>query len=169
MAKKRDRQGRLVKRDKRLIGVDTVVDGETGEVLNERLKYRERILKTEFVTMYLGDDNIYEMLSVLGNKGMVLGYILKDYNDKSGMFYFTNTTKEFMVERLKLSIGTIRSAVRDLAEGGILLYIGGSEYMINPKIYYKGAQVNYQNMVECFENLQRLKGFNSLQKKVDKK
>lgn len=168
MAKKREPKGRLASRNKRLIGVDTLVDQETGEVLSKRLQYRERILKTEFVTMYLGEESVYDLIGVLGNKGQVLVYILKDYNDKTGMFYFTNTTKGFMVEKLSLSIGTIRSCVKDLSEGGILLYIGGSEYMVNPHLFYKGSQANYSSMVEGFDNLKRLKGFSDIQKKADK-
>ncbi len=146
-----------------------VVDRDTGELLDTRLKYRTQAIKTIFVTMYLNDENLYDFISGLGNQGKVIAYILKDYNDKTGMFYFSGTSKELMVKELKLSIGTIRSAVRDLAEKKTIVHVGGAEYMVNPRVFYKGHQSNYDNMVEVFDGLLRLSLFKEAERAIESK
>lgn len=146
-----------------------VVDRETGELLDTRIKYRTQAIKTIFVTMYLNDENLYEFISGLGNQGRVIAYILKDYNDKTGMFYFSGTSKELMVKELGLSIGTIRSAVRELASKRTIIHVGGAEYMVNPRLFYKGLQTNYENMVEVFDGLMAIVDVRDTQKSIDKK
>lgn len=144
-------------------------DAETGAKVGEKLIYRSQSIKTIFVTMYLNDDSMYEFISGLGNPGKVLAYILKDYNDKTGMFYFSNTTKELMIKELNLSVGTIRGIVREFAIKRTIIHVGGSEYMVNPRLFYKGAQVNYDAHVEAFDGLLKISTFKEAERGIDEK
>lgn len=153
----------------KFIGKDIYVDPATGEHLGDRLRYRKQAIHTIFVTMYLNDENLYKFLAGLGNQGVVIGYILKDYNDKTGMFYFSSTTKSAMVADLKLSIGTIRKCVKDFAGSRVLVHIGGSEYMVNPHIFYKGQQILYDKQVEAFDALLAIVESRETEKRIDAK
>lgn len=150
-------------------GKDQYFDSQTGEKVGEHLRFRKQAIHTIFVTMYLNDENLYKFLAGLGNQGVVIGYILKDYNDKTGMFYFSSTTKALMVAELKMSIGTIRKCVKDFANSRILAHVGGSEYMVNPHIFYKGQQIAYDKQVEAFDNLLSLVEFRVAEKRIDAK
>jgi hypothetical protein len=144
-------------------------DAATGAKVGEKLIYRSQAIKTIFVTMYLNDDNMYEFISGLGNPGKVLAYILKDYNDKTGMFYFSNTTKELMIKELKLSIGTVRGIVKEFATKKTIIHVGGSEYMVNPRLFYKGAQINYDAQVEAFDGLHKISSFKEIERAIESK
>lgn len=167
-----DKKGNLPIRSakgKQFAGKVDYVDPTTGAYLGSALKYRSQLVKTIFITMYLNDELMYEFMSGLGNPGKVIAYILKDYNDKTGMFYFTSTAKDYMVKELGLSIGTIRSCVRELALKRTILHIGGAEYMINPKLFYKGPQANYEMMVESFNGFLRIAEMKQTQANLDAK
>lgn len=150
-------------------GKDEFFDGATGEKIGERIKYRTQAVKAKFITMYLDDENFYEFISGLGNTGKVLGYIMRDFNDKSGMFYFSSSVKDMMVDTLKISIGTIRSCVRDFAEKRTILHVSGSEYMVNPYIFYKGHSENHQNLKDSFDGLCRVQEAREANKRIDAK
>lgn len=145
------------------------VDTITGAIVGSATKYKTVPIKQEFVTMYLNDENIYPMLAGLGSSGKVLGYILKEYNDKTGMFYFSMTRKEMMKTELKLSLGTIRSCVKDFHDSGLLIRISGSEYMVNPHVFYKGLQTLYDGICKQFDDLAKIDAMRKTQKRVDKK
>lgn len=144
-------------------------DSDTGEKVGEKLIYRTEAVKTIFVTMYLNDENVYEFISGLGNPGKVLAYILKDYNDKTGMFYFSATVKDRMVQELKLSMGTVRGVVREFANKKTIINVRGSEYMINPRLFYKGLQANYDSHVTMFDSILKLDEFSQSEKRIDTK
>lgn len=144
-------------------------NADTGEKVGEKLVYRTEAIKTIFVTMYLNDENVYEFISGLGNPGKVLAYILKDYNDKTGLFYFSATVKERMVSELKLSIGTVRGIVREFAAKKTIINVRGSEYMINPRLFYKGLQSSYDAQVDMFDNIVKLSEFAEAEKRIEEK
>lgn len=101
--------------------------------------------------MILSDADITKVLSGLGNSGKVLAFVIKEYNDKSSMFYFSTSNKERMVVDLGLSIGTIRAAVKEFAITGILCHVRGSEYMLNPNVFYKGALDRRQAYIDQYD------------------
>lgn len=169
MAKNNQQTPKRYGKKGRFIGTHVYVDSSTGEQLGERQVYRTQAIKTIFVTMYLNDENVYDLMSGLGNSGKVLAYILKDYNDKTGMFYFSSTAKDLMVKDLKLSIGTIRSSVRDFASKRIIVHMGGSEYAVNPHLFYKGLQTNYDNMVAAFDAYLTAANMKEVNKRIEAK
>ena len=142
---------------KSLVSTHETVDTDTGEVLQTRKTYRTLIAKTSFITLYLDDLRIFDMLSGLGTYGKVLGYILKTYNSQTATFHFSKTAKDLMVKELKLNIGTVRAAVRAFDERGMLCRVAGSEYMVNPRVFYKGRTEARVGLVEQFEELEKSK------------
>lgn len=123
---------------KQFIGTREYVDMDTGELTKSEGIYKATAKKINYIMMFLDEVNITEVLSGLGSSGKVLAFILKEYNDKDNMFYFSTSNKERMVERLGLSIGTVRSSVKEFSESGLLCHVRGAEYMLNPSVYYKG-------------------------------
>lgn len=139
------------------VSTHETIDKDTGEVLQTRKTYRTLIAKTSFITLYLDDLRIFEVLSGLGTYGKVLGYILKIYNSQTATFHFSKTAKDLMVKELQLNIGTIRAAVRAFDASGMLCRVSGSEYMVNPKVFYKGRTDARVGLVEQYEALEQSK------------
>jgi hypothetical protein len=154
---------------KKFVGLLEIVDQQTGEVISSAAKFKTDKVKTIFATMYLNDEKVYEFVSGLGNPGKVLAFILKDYNDRSGMFYFSTHTKALMAKELNLSVNTIRSIVREFANKKTIVHIGGPEYMVNPRLFYKGAQEHYDTQVKIFDDYHKIALFKEAQVNIDAK
>lgn len=148
---------RKAKRSKKYLGKDVIIDGDTGVVLAEYLKFRDSASRTNFAIMYLDDDNVYEALSGLGNQGTVWAYVLKHYDYKTGIFSFSSVIKEFMVQETKLSIGTIRSSIKGFVDSNLMINVIGSDYMVNPTFFYKWDWEQRGSMILMYEKLKEAK------------
>lgn len=168
MAKNNNLPLRSAKR-KKFVGLVEMVDSLTGEIVSSSAKFKTSPVKTIFATMYLNDENVYEFVSGLGNPGKVLAYVLKDYNDKTGMFYFSTHTKALMAKELGLSVNTIRTIIREFANKKTIVHIGGPEYMVNPRLFYKGAQEHYDKQVNIFDDYHKIALFKETQANIDAK
>lgn len=142
------------------LGKDTIVDDQ-GVVLAEYHRWREQANKTIYVTMYLDDENVYDAYNGLGSLGMVWGYIMKKYDHESGIFYFSSSVKDDIIDLTKLSIGTVRSSVKSFTESNLLVRVIGAEYMVNPNYYYKGTWEKRPAMIEIYS---KLKGIDETRK-----
>lgn len=144
------------KKDKKqFVGTREYVDMATGELQKTEAIFKKKEHKLNFIMMILDEVNITEVLSGLGSSGKVLGFIVKEYNDKDSMFYFTTSNKERMVTELGLSIGTVRSAVKEFTISDILCRVRGAEYMLNPSIFYKGSTDKRIEVVERYEGFKK--------------
>lgn len=113
--------------------------------------------KEEVVFIFLEGDNFYKVLGGMGSSGKVLGYILRVYNDKTGMFYFSSRVKEEMCEELAMSIGTVRNVMKKFADSKIILRVSGAVYMVNPYVFYKGAQEMLPKMRILYDSIEKSK------------
>lgn len=105
--------------------------------------------------MYLDDDKLSEALDGLGNFGAAWGYVLRTYNHETLAFYFSQTTKEDMCNKLALSIGTVRSAIKSFTDSGLLLRYRGAEYLVNPSIFYRGHYEDRAEMIKMYDHRRR--------------
>lgn len=136
---------------KSFIGTREYVDYETGEIKRTEGIFKQKSDKLNYIMMFLEEINLFEVLSGLGSSGKVLGFILREYNDKDSMFYFSTSNKGRMVEKLNLSIGTVRSCVKEFVNSGILCRVRGAEYMLNPRVFYKGSLENRASFIERYD------------------
>jgi hypothetical protein len=150
------------------IGKDTILS-EHGEILAEYHRFREQATKTIYVTMYLDDENLYETYKGLGSLGMVWGYIMKKYDHESGIFYFSQSIKDDIMEVTGLSIGTVRSSVKSYTENNLLIRVVGAEYMVNPNYFYKGTWEKRAAMIELYDKLKAVLDSREASKVLDKK
>jgi hypothetical protein len=144
------------KNKKQFIGTREYVDFDTGEVKGSEGIYKKKANQINFIMMFLDEVNVYSVLSGLGSSGKVLGFILKEYNDKDSMFYFSTSNKERMQEETKLSIGTVRAAVKDFSTSDILCHVRGAEYMLNPNLFFKGAMERRASAIEKYDEYKKL-------------
>lgn len=151
---------------KQFIGTREYVNMETGELQKAEGIYKKKAKELNYVMMFLNEVNISEVLSGLGSSGKVLGFILTEYNDKDNMFYFSTSNKGRMVERLGLSIGTVRSCVKEFSTSGLLCHVRGAEYMVNPQVFYKGDLIKRDEFISRYEDYRRLYEFKQSTKKV---
>jgi len=140
-----------------LVSTETIIDGISGEVLQEYRKFRELASKTVYAIMYLDDENAYDALSGLGNQGKVWGYVIKNYDAKTGGFNFSSLQKVFMKKELQLSIGTIRSSISGFCDSGLLKRVMGADYMVNPRMFYKGEWDKRDAMIKIYDSLKAKK------------
>lgn len=134
------------------LGKDTIVDDQ-GVVLAEYHRWREQANKTIYVSMYLDDEKVYEAYMGLGSLGMVWGYIMKKYDHESGIFYFSSSVKDDIINVTKLSVGTVRSSVKSFTNSNLLVRVIGAEYMVNPTFFYKGGWEKRGPMIELYKKL----------------
>jgi len=148
-------QGLRKAKKKQFIGTREYVDISTGEVSKSEAIFKSKSNQINFIMMFLDEVNMYDVLAGLGSSGKVLGFILKEYNDKDSMFYFTTLNKVRMVEETGLSIGTVRSCVKEFATSDILCHVSGAEYILNPRVFYKGALEKRAAIIEKYEDFKK--------------
>lgn len=119
--------------------------------------------------MYLDDDNLFGALQGLGNFGAAWGYVLNNYNHETITFYFTTTIKEDMCVKLNLSVGTIRNAIKSFCDSGLLMRHRGSEYFVNPSLFYRGRWEDRERMVSIYEGRKKEKEIKVIGDNIDKK
>lgn len=119
--------------------------------------------------MYIDDNNIFELMNGMGNPGKVLSFILKEYNERSCLFYFSTTNKDRMVSELSLSIGTVRAVVKSFSDSGIICRVRGAEYMVNPHLFYKGHSMKRDESCREFDGHMAIHRTKETQKSIDEK
>lgn len=141
---------------KQFVGTREYVDFDTGELKKSEAIFKSKSNQINFIMMFLDEVNMYEVLAGLGSSGKVLGFVLKEFNDKDSMFYFTTVNKQRMVEETGLSIGTVRSCVKEFATSDILCHVRGAEYMLNPRVFFKGALDKRQAVIDKYEDFKKV-------------
>ena len=96
-----------------------------------------------------------EALSGLGSQGKVWGYVLRTYDGKTGVFNFSSIQKAFMLKELDLSIGTIRSSMSGFCTSGLAKRVIGADYMVNPRIFYKGEWEKRDDMIKLYDSINK--------------
>lgn len=154
---------------RKFIGTREYVDSVTGEVVSTTNVFRNDNKKSIFVIMYIDDSNVYDLMSGLGNPGKVLGFILKEFNERSCLFYFSTTNKDRMVSELGLSIGTVRAIVKSFSDSAIICRVRGAEYMVNPHLFYKGHSMKRDESCREFDMHNAIQNMKETQKSIDEK
>jgi hypothetical protein len=130
----------------RLINTDGEFISEVGNYKDVKLK-----VKLKYASMYLDNNDNYDALKGLGNFGAVWGYVLNNYHREKCIFYFSASIKEDISEVVKLSEGTIRSAIKSFCDSGLLLKIRNAEYMVNPSHFFMGNWEQRDKMIDVYD------------------
>lgn len=115
-----------------------VVDGNTGEVLEEDVKQIKYLVndREQFFLVYASLLGLFQEMSAPEVK--VYSYLLEHYITGS-LIGLTKSIKEAIGEKLKLKLGTVNNAITKLNEKKLIYSSGKASYKINPRYAWKSS------------------------------
>lgn len=124
-----------MKKTQRIIGTETIVDAQTGEV--KKIEYRE-------VDEYEKDSNFHKIflnqfcsaLNVVTNqKTKLVFWILQHLTKKNEILY----TYRQIADKTGISYATVAETMKSLQDTDFIRKNSTGYYMVNPDIIYKGS------------------------------
>lgn len=125
----------------------TVVDSQTGEVLNEIVKKHKYLAKSkeEFFLVYVSLLGIFKKLSHPETK--VYCYLLENHIIGANIA-ITNKLRVIIGKETKLSPGTVSNALGFLTEKRLIYSPQRGLYKLNPRYAYQGSTADREKLLK---------------------
>lgn len=125
----------------------TIIDGETGEVLNNCIKKIKVVTDTDdFALIYVGFWNALIGNTLIKADIELLAYILKNFSD-GRLFSITKVMKEEICKETGKNITTYNNCTRVLVHNNFIIKKGTRTYVVNPEYAFKGSSKNRNKAV----------------------
>ncbi len=119
--------------------VETVVDGQTGELLSEQrnvIAFNSMPPEPAYVKLYVEDlGRVLDLQS--GHRDILLHVAANVAYD--GLVSMTALRKNRIAAALNCSIRSIDNAITEFVKREILIRVGRAEYELNPHLFVKGS------------------------------
>lgn len=132
----------------------TVIDGTTGEILEQSIKSFKYLANTkeDFFIAYTQLLSIfYTQLGLPEIK--VYAYMLDNYNFNSPIGININIKKE-MSGKIGLAVGTIDNALGELVQKRLIYSTSRGVYKLNPRYAYKGSTKDRNSLLRVILELE---------------
>lgn len=134
----------------------TVIDGDSGEILEQREKKYKYLAKNkeEFFIIYTSLIGVFKKLSNPGVK--VYCYLLENYNIGTCIAISTQL-RGLIGKDLKLGSGTVANTLTELMEKKLIYNVDWGIYKLNPRYAFQGSTADRDKLlrvvleVECPE------------------
>lgn len=120
------------------------VDPETGEITESQKQTTFYVKNRKYCRIYF--DNIDLLIGLSGTARNVIDIIILQMEFDSNQIILNKHQKEIMADTLGVSYYTIRNAVSDLVERGILIKRDRTTFYMNPKLFHKGNTTKDQQI-----------------------
>lgn len=131
---------------------ETVVDGSTGEVLEER---RSNVVnlpaEPPYVKLYIDDLTAILQLPTTC-KGLI--YALIKQLNYDGLITLNASARRRIASSLGIGEPTLRNYITQLQQRGVIKRVDRGEYMMNPQYFARGSWVDVMRQRENYYKLQ---------------
>jgi DNA-binding MarR family transcriptional regulator len=127
--------------------VTQTLDKETGEVETIERKIKRKVKRDLFAMMYVEEiANLISNISPAEMKVLIAIVQRSEYN--TNRIFLTKGVKDRIVNDTKLKYSTVHNSVSKLSQKDILIRETTSEYILNPKYFFKGEEVERAKVIK---------------------
>jgi hypothetical protein len=129
--------------------VETLADFQTGEVKTIKTVVSKKVSREKFIKVYLEDiSGILGITSQTEFKVLYKLWQLADWGTNQVLIY--KEVKEQIGLEVGKSYSGVSNAVASLVKKGILKSVGRMKYMLNPKLFFKGEEIEKSSIIEAY-------------------
>ena len=123
------------KRNASEVQEQTVVDAEGHTLSSTKYKRSRRQTEPDFIKLYLAD-----VARLYGCQPRVLTVLARRMEYQSNLVALTPRVRQLVAKECGFkNVGSLKNALSKLSAEGLIKKVGGSEYMIDPKVFGKGT------------------------------
>ena len=119
--------------------VQSVIDANTGEVLEERKSSKMKYLEREPNYIKLYTDDIGRLFELPGSCSDVLAAIASHMAYKTNIIVLYGPIKKILMQELDMNLNTFNKAIDELYKKGMLIRLARACYMVDPELYGTGS------------------------------
>lgn len=127
---------------------ETIINEQTGEVIQTKNVQTRRVRAERFMQVYIKDISSLYSLNETHLKVLMELWSLSKFNTNE--VFLSKTRKDDIAKRIKKSLSGVNNSISQLCKRGLLLRRARQEYILNPKIFFKGEQIKRGKVIEVF-------------------
>lgn len=117
----------------------TVLDSQSGEVIEETESIKTQMLEKEPNYIKLYTDDVGRLFDLPGSTSDVLAAIASHMAYKTNIIVLYGPIKKVLMAELNMNANTFNKAVDTLYKAGMLIRISRACYMVDPQLYGSGS------------------------------
>lgn len=131
--------------NKKVIFTENTVDGD-GELTSKRWIEKKIVSKEHFIQAYIAD--IGALARCSGAEQSVILCSLQYLDWGTNKLYIDNKIRQEIAVCGNIKINTVNTSISRLVKKNILIKLSSSGYMLNPKLFFFGSEVDRDKIFE---------------------